>query len=394
MNRRRVALVGVTGYGGVHFKHLRALAEAGECEFAAAAVVNPEHPDAAGPLAWLRANGAAAYRTAEELFAAEKGRIDLVCLPVGIASHEPLVAAALAAGADVLVEKPAAGCTAAVDRMIEAERAAAPRRVFVGFQHVWAPETRQIMQILASGTLGAPLRIASTGIWPRGDAYYQRNAWAARLAAPDGTPVRDSPVNNAFAHYLNLCLLYAGASAGEFGAPAAPTAVEGALFRARPEIETFDTCLLRFGTDSGVPVDIAFSHAAERNAHPRIRVECERGDVRWAHDGPWEVRAVDGRVLASGTAVPPHAAMFRAVVAQSREGTAAQVGGFAPHGCSLSMARAQVLAVELLTETLPVRPLEHDAIRRDDGGQWIVPGIEEAFDRFFENGTSVIPEWK
>ena len=92
---KRVALVGVTGYGGVHFRHLKALAEAGECDLGAAAVVNPEHPDAAAPLAWLRERGAAVYPAAEALFRAEKNRLDLVCLPVGIAAHEPLVRAAL-----------------------------------------------------------------------------------------------------------------------------------------------------------------------------------------------------------------------------------------------------------------------------------------------------------
>ena len=87
---KRIALVGVTGYGAVHFHHLSALADQGLCDFAAAAVVNPEHPDAAAPLSWLRVRGATVYPTAEALFAAEAGRLDLVTLPVGIAAHEPL----------------------------------------------------------------------------------------------------------------------------------------------------------------------------------------------------------------------------------------------------------------------------------------------------------------
>jgi len=376
---KRVALVGVTGYGGVHFRHLRALAEAGECDLCAAAVVNPGHPEAAEPLAWLRAHGAAVHPTAEALFAAEKGQLDLACLPVGIAAHEPLVRAALDAGADVLVEKPAAGCTAAVNRMIEAERAAAPRRVRVGFQHVWAPEVRRIREAIASGAIGRPLRIVCTGIWPRGDAYYARNTWAARLAAPDGTPVRDSPANNAFAHYLNLELLFAGAPDS---APSEPVSVEGALYRARPEIETFDTCILRFATAAGVPVTIALSHAAERDAHPRIRIECERGAALWSHDGPWSIAGKDGAVLASGVAAPPHEAMFRAMLA----------GDFAS-GCSLEMARAQVRAVELLTEALPVRTLSRSAARRADG-QWVVQGVEEAFDRVYKSGEPIEPGWE
>ncbi len=377
---KRIALVGVTGYGGVHFRNLRALAEEGVADLAAAAVVNPEHPDAAEPLAWLRARGAAVYPTAEALFAAEAGRLDLVTLPVGIAAHEPLVKAALAAGANVLVEKPAAGCTAAVDRMIEAERAAAPLRVFVGFQHMSAPEVRKIKDCLASGVLGRPLRVVCTGVWPRGDAYYRRNSWAARLTAPDGTPVRDSPANNAFAHYVNLGLFFASTDPVM---PAEALSVEGALYRARPEIETFDTCMVRFAMDSGASVTIALSHASDECHHPRIRVECERGTVLWNFDGPWSIEGV-----ASGTTTLPHEAMFRGILGFVRDGN---VEG--ANLCSLAMARAQVRAVELMTEKLRVTPQEKSAFRRDDG-QWIVPGLPALFDRVYETGDLQIPGWK
>lgn len=379
----RIALVGVTGYGRVHFGRLRDLAEAGECNFAAAAVVNPESPEAAEPLDWLRSHGAAIYPTAEALFATESGRLDLVCLPVGIAAHEPLVKAALASGANVLVEKPAAGCVAAVDRMVAAEQAAAPRRVFVGFQHVSAPEVREIRRIVASDALGAPLRIVCTGIWPRGDAYYSRNNWAARLAAPDGTPVRDSPANNAFAHYLNLALSFASRDPDM---PAKPVAAEGALYRARPEIETFDTCMTRFRTSDGVPVLLCLSHASDTVSNPRIRVECERGTVLWTHEGPWEVRGESGETLAAGVAAPPHKAMFRAALGF------AEANASPPVLCSLQMARPQVMAVELLTEKLTVTPLARSAIRREDG-QWLIPGLPAAFEEVWETGELELPRW-
>ena len=389
----RIALVGVTGYGRVHFGHLRDLAEVAECNFAAAAVVNPESPEAAEPLAWLRLHGAAIYPTADALFAAEAGSLDLVCLPVGIAAHEPLVKAALAAGANVLVEKPAAGCVAAVDRMIAAERAAAPRRVFVGFQHVSAPEVREIRRIIASDALGAPLRVVCTGIWPRGDAYYARNNWAARLAAPDGTPVRDSPANNAFAHYLNLALCFASRDPAM---PAKPVTAEGALYRARPEIETFDTCMVRFGTAEGVPIQLCLSHASDKVSNPRILVECERGTVLWTHEGPWEVRGESGETIASGVAKPPHRAMFRAVLgfaaAAPTAASEGSGGGQSPIICALPMARPQVRAVELLTETLPVTPLAHSAVRRDDG-QWLVPGLSDVFESVWQTGELELPRW-
>ncbi len=224
---KRIALVGVTGYGAVHFHHLSALADQCLCDFAAPAVVNPEHPDAAAPLSWLRAHGATVYPTAEAL------------------------------------------------------------------------------------------------------------------------------------------------------------SVEGALYRARPEIETFDSCIVRFATDSGASVTIALSPSSDECHNPRIRVECERGTALWSLDGPWSIEGV-----ASGTTMPPQEAMFRAMLGFVRDG-----GGGEANLCSLAMARAQVRAVELLTEKLRVKTLQKSAVRRDDG-QWIVQGLPAFFDRVFETGDLLIPDWK
>ena len=394
----RIALVGVTGYGHVHFNHLRALAGQGLCDFAAAAVVNPEHPDAAEPLEWLRSRGAAVYPTAEDLFAAEAGRLDLVTLPVGISAHEPLVKAALAAGANVLVEKPAAGCTAAVDRMIAAERAAAPLRVFVGFQHVSAPEVRDIKRTIASGALGKPRSIVVTGIWPRNDAYYARNTWAARQTAPDGTPIRDSPANNAFAHYLNLALLFASTDPA---LPARPLSAEGALWRARPGIETFDTCMVRFAADSGAEIALCLSHAAKTSENPRIRVDCERGTVLWTHEGPWEIRDSGGAILSQGVAEPPHKAMFKAALNAVSEGASLCAVASAENApervtpclCTLPMARAQVEAIEVMSETLSVTSLSESATCLP-GGQWVIDGVSEAFAGVLATGLLKLPDWK
>jgi hypothetical protein len=110
-------------------------------------------------------------------------------------------------------------------------------------------------------------------------------------------------------------------------------------------------------------------------------VECERGTALWNFDGSWSIEGV-----ASGTTTPPHEAMFRAVLGFVREG-----GGEA-NLCSLAMARAQVHAVELLTEQLRVKPLEKSAVRHDDG-QWIVQGLPAFFDRVYETGDLLIPDW-
>ena len=172
--------------------------------------------------------------------------------------------------------------------------------------------------------------------------------------------------------------------------PAEPVTAEGALYRARPEIETFDTCMVRFGTADGVPVLLCLSHASDVVLNPRIRVECERGTVLWTHEGPWEVRGESGEAIASGVAKPPHRAMFRAVL--SSVPLCLHIKTAVPVLCSLPMARPQVRAVELLTETLPVTPLAHSADRRDDG-QWLIPDLPDVFESVWQNGELELPRW-
>ena len=52
-------------------------------------------------------------------------------------------------------------------------------------------------------------RITVRAQWPRGASYYARNNWAGRLRVGSAW-VLDSPVNNAFAHFLMLALFWAG----------------------------------------------------------------------------------------------------------------------------------------------------------------------------------------
>lgn len=364
MNSIRVGLVGVSGYGRVHFTHLKALAEQGHLEFAAAAVINPEQvPE---ELSELRRLGAKVYPTADEMFAA--GGLDLVCLPIGIGFHEQMTCQALSMGANVLVEKPAAGCMASVDRMMAAEASSGGHFVAVGFQHVYAPEIHYLKRYLAAGRLGEIRRIICMGSWPRSDAYYSRNNWAGMLADSQGNPVRDSPINNAFAHYLNLELFLGGST---FECSAHATSVEGRLYRARKSIETFDTCALRFRTAGNVEILTLLTHASSFLFNPVICVEAEDGQVTWRLDGTWDIRSNDGTLLESGTLEAPHAKMFGDVLRKAE--------GESAFCCPLSVAAEHVNCIELLTNQLTPIELHEDVTRDSESGQMQVRGIDEAF---------------
>ncbi len=367
MNRIKVGLVGVSGYGAVHFRNWRALAEKEMIELAAAAVINPEQVPQ--ELAVLQQLGATVYPTAEAMFEGMKDKLDLISLPVGIAFHERLTIQALASGANVLVEKPAASSNAAVARMMAAEQASG-HFVVVGFQQISGREVQFIKQYLVSGRLGKVRRITCTGIWPRADQYYARNNWAGKLLAADGTPIWDSPINNAFAHYLNLELFFAG---DEFDCSAHAVSVEGQLYRARKTIETFDTCALRFHTANEVEILCLLTHASTSRLDPIIQVECENGEVNWQLNGSWNIRSGDGRLLHSGIVELPVEDMFKDVV---RKASGKQV-----FCCPLSVAAEHANCIELLMTTLTPIEATESVTRMPENGQLQLAGVEKAFEQ-------------
>ena len=164
----RIGQVGISGYGVIHFEQVMRLVESGRADFCAAAVINPDQVP--GQLAALKRLGTRIYSSAEAMFEAERGKLDLVCIPTGIASHESMTVQALESGANVLVEKPAAGSVAAVRRMMDAERKSG-KFAAVGFQHIYAREVQFIKNLLVTGRLGAVRKAFCKGTWPRGDQY-------------------------------------------------------------------------------------------------------------------------------------------------------------------------------------------------------------------------------
>ena len=233
----RVGLIGVSGYARIYLQLVRELHDRGEINLVAAVVINSgEEPEAVGE---LQRRGATLYPGYEEMLAAHAGRLDLCLVPTGIPWHARMTVAALKAGANVLVEKPLAGSLADVAAIRDAERVSG-RFVAVGFQDVYSTDAIWLKSRLCEGAIGRIQSIRFVGLWPRGTAYFERNHWAGRLQA-DGASVLDSPLNNAFAHFVNLALFFAGSEPGK----SARARLESAeLFRAHA-IESFDTGVVR-----------------------------------------------------------------------------------------------------------------------------------------------------
>ena len=367
----RTAVIGVNGYGRTHYGMLSILAAEGKVELAAAVIRDPHKAE--DIMEEIRDLNCRVYPSEEALYQAERGRLDLVCIPTGPARHREMVENALRSGADVLVEKPAAGCLADVEAMIHAERRSS-HFVAVGFQHIYAPEVQRLKRLLCSGKLGSLRSISALGLWPRGDAYYRRNDWAGRLRDSRGAAVFDSPLNNAFAHYLNLALFWAG---GDFRSFAAPAEIQAELYRVRPEIETFDNSMVRIITDSGVEITVLFSHTGSADMEPRLRLECEHGSVEWTNKGPWRVTGLSGNLLEQGIAEHPHRRMFLDVIDR--------ISNPERFICTLENASRQIMCIENIHRHFRIRTVPERFIARAiPDGPFVLDGIETVLQHGYE----------
>ncbi len=370
----RAALIGVTGYGRVHLHELKTLAEAGEVQVAAATVINPD--DAPEQMAWLREHDVQIFDDYHSMLQTCRGEIDLCCIPTAIAMHRPMVEAALAAGAHVLVEKPLAGCPEDARAIVEAAERAG-RYVCVGFQAVWSPLTRLLLDTIHSGKMGRVRRIAVTGVWPRPHSYFHRNGWAGRIRDAHGI-VNDSPANNALAHFLNLALLFAGPAPDRC---ARVLAVRAERMCAAP-IENFDTVLAEITTDTGVEIFYGVTHAAVESSEPCLQILGDKGRALWSMDrGEIQLDGKSMENVPGGHDQDSRPIMFEQTLRASGGGE----GLIFPASEAIAHVEA-VTAIQAAGETLDYRKQAEKA-GDPDNPVYTIPGIS---DRILERAATFI----
>lgn len=283
----RAALIGVSGYGRIYLELIRSAQARRELELVAAVIINPA--EEAATESELRVAGCRIYRDYEEMFQAESGQLDLCLIPTGIPWHARMTIAALQAGAHVLVEKPLAGSLAEVTALRAAEQASG-KFVAVGFQDIYSPVNRWLKQQLCDGAIGQLRSVRFLGLWPRPASYFTRNPWAGRLHA-DGTQVLDSPLNNAFAHFVNLCLYFAG----ELPENSASTKIDSAELLRANAIESFDTSVVRASSFNDISFWFGATHTCRELIEPEIFIEGSHGNVQWKHESVCVITDRQGR---------------------------------------------------------------------------------------------------
>ncbi len=284
---KTAAVIGISRYARYHLFMALEQSLHGRLRVAAVVVVNQKEETFLCDR--LRSLGCEIFEDTATMWARWSGRIDLCLIPTGIHLHAPMTLDALAAGANVLVEKPLTATATEAVSIIEAERRSG-RFVAVGFQDLYTPSTWLIKERLLAGAIGDLESITLVGLWPRHAGYYQRNEWAGRLKQ-NGQWVLDSPVNNAFAHFLNLGLFWAGR---ELAAAANVRSVECELYRAQL-IENFDTCCIRAELEGGPCLLVYATHSCEEDRVPLMTVKGSRGELTWVQESHYEFAYADGR---------------------------------------------------------------------------------------------------
>lgn len=370
----RIALIGISGYGRIHLQLARECRDRGEADIVAATVINPEEESA--NIAELAARGCKIYSDYEEMLREQAGRIDLCMIPTGIHWHARMTIAALRSGANVLVEKPLAGSVADVEAVRAAERKSG-RFVAVGFQDLYEPGTLWLKQQLLAGAIGEVRSVRFLGVWPRGRNYFTRNDWAGQVEV-DGVAVYDSPLNNAFAHFVMLSLYFACTQERA----AAELRLQGVeLFRAH-DIPTFDTAVVRGRTPPGVRLWFGVSHASRETIEPEIIVDGTGGTAGWRYEAEAWLR--DNRGREDRRAMPEMSetrrTMMAAVLQRLRDPSVPT--------CSTELARHHTAAIEAIQRAAPVRwfsPESVDWVELDGIGSVVpdVSGLAHALRRAF-----------
>lgn len=380
-DRPKVGLVGVSGFAQTHFKILCELHDAGRLEFRAAVENAPEAQRAASPE--LEARKIIIYPRFERFLEAHAGELDLCVISTGIASHAPLTIGALRAGMNVLVEKPLAGSLADVDAVRKAEAGAADRFVAVGFQDMYHESTPWLKAALCAGAIGKIGSIRVLGGWPRVRDYYQRNSWAGRLLV-DGAPVFDSPLQNAFAHFVHLALFFGGT---EFGQMATVKVLGAELLRTHA-IESFDTGVVRARSPDGVEFWFGATHACRAARQPRIRIEGTRGRMDWQVGVECSLTAEDGT---SERRPLPEVTVVRRRVYESVLRRLHDPGVFIST-TDMAAAHSELIAsIHKLARINVVDPALIDDYRPEGAASSVpaVLGIEDALDRAFASGSTL-----
>lgn len=200
---------------------------------------------------------------------------DIVAIATPIHTHLGLAREALAAGANVLLEKPPTATMAEFDQLLAAAEEAG-RVVQVGFQARGGGGIAAVREAIAMGQIGRVEGIGVSGAWVRDRAYYARARWAGRRTL-DGNTVMDGVATNPLAHSIDAALAVDGSFATHD-----VSQVRIDAWHAH-DIEADDTTSMVIttakGTDISVGLTLCTTREVEAGVRARVTVHGSEGSL-------------------------------------------------------------------------------------------------------------------
>ena len=367
-------MVAIGGYG---FYYLKALwEEMNPAEVQIVGIVDPAS-ERSGHFAKIQQQGIPVFDTMESFYAAGH-YADLAVISSPIHYHVPQSCVALQHGTHVLCDKPLGATVQEADELIRV-RDASGKWVMIGYQWSYSDAVQALKVDILAGKFGRPIRAKTMCLWYRGDDYFQRNNWAGKLRSGDGRWILDSPVNNAFAHFLHNLLYLLG---DDIPLSAVPEEVTAELYRVNP-IENFDSVAARVITVNDVEVLFYGSHACRGWKDPVFELEFEHAVLSFGETEKTIVATYrNGNFHNYGAPDDSHQfkKLFDAVRAVNEPCDIV---------CGPEAARAQTLCINGIQESMPeIVPFpEKMCVRNEDEKRWWVNGLDVALYECYQKGV-------
>jgi len=214
-------------------------------------------------------------RSFDELLRMDDVEIIDICTPPSL--HVPQILAALAAGKEVVCEKPLTGSLAEIDRVIAPARES-PGRVLPVFQYRFGTGAQKAKRIIDLGLAGKPYLASVETAWKRTPEYYAA-AWRSRWDTALGGVLLSQAI-----HSHDLLTYLMGPVASVFARTAT---------RVNP-VEVEDCAAATLVMQSGALVAIAATLGSHKEIS-RLRLCFEHATFESSHspyspgDEPWEI---------------------------------------------------------------------------------------------------------
>ncbi len=349
-----VAIVGL-GIGRLHLISFAELAS----RYRVVAVADLDEARAVEVAGWLR--GVRAVTSLDEVLALDEVDVVALCTPPYL--HREHVERCVAAGKDVICEKPLVGSVREVDGLIELERTSG-RRIVPVFQYRFGRGLQTLRALADEDRTGRPYLTTVEVAWKRGQDYYDEAAWRGRWATELGGTLTVHAQ-----HHIDMVLHV-------LGPPASVWATTATLVNEGVETEDCAAVVLRYADGSLVTLSATTGSAAEvsrlRFCFERLTAESSTAPYNpgaepwtWTAMAPDDQADLDAFVAARPEAPEEFVALF-ALEADAREAGAPPPVTLAEARSVLEVLTAVYVSAREGREVALPLPADHPAL---DGWQ-------------------------